>query len=68
VKFSTGLGIAGMKEELTIGLLLLKFAAELAKGLVDFGGKFEGKAVEPAKLFGVILTGVIAEDPVNGFL
>lgn len=57
-----------MKEELTIGLLVPKLAAEFANGLVDFGGKFEGKAVELAKLLELTLTGVIADDPVNGFL
>jgi hypothetical protein len=60
--------MAGMKEELTIGLLVLKLAAEFANGLVDFGGKFEGKAVELAKLLEESFAGVIAEDPVNGFL
>lgn len=45
-----------------------KLAAEFANGLVDFGGKFEGKAVELAKLLELTLTGVIADDPVNGFL
>jgi hypothetical protein len=42
--------MAGMKEELTIGLLVPKLVAEFANGLFDFGGKFEGKAVELAKL------------------
>lgn len=35
----TGLGMAGMKEELTTGLLLFtKLAAELANGLDERGG------------------------------
>lgn len=70
MKFSvclTGLGMAGIKDELTIGLLLLtKLAAEFAN---EFKGRGECEeiAFEVAKGFEGGLKAA-AEEPVKGFL
>lgn len=59
--------MAGMKEELTTGLLLMaKLAAELAKGLEARGGSCEGRALEPEK--GLEGRKGTADEPLKEFL
>jgi hypothetical protein len=59
--------MAGIKEELIIGLLLLaKLAAEFAKGLIG-GGACDGKALDPVKWLEGSLKGAAVE-PLKLFL